>query len=153
MAAMAFVIWVPRDWVKTLYKRLQGLPKKGDSILLKMVIYLKQQPLTAVFFAFLYSSTVSVNSIGSPIRTVTRWCERSNILLESKCDQKSILTTFNTKPRLHVRFFEKLLRRQRTVKTARVVTHEHAKRQRKRSQKKVGRVEYFVTKSRTLSLV
>ena len=66
------------------------------------------------------------------------------------------------KPRLHVRFFactgdaifQELSRRQRTVKIARVATHEHATRQlKKKTQKKVARVEYLLTKSPTLSLV
>ena len=51
------------------------------------------------------------------------------------------------------RFFKKLSRRQRAVKVAHVATHEHATRQLKKSQKKVARVEYLVTKSPTLSLV
>ena len=51
-----------------------------------------------------------------------------------------------------MRFFKKLSRRQRTVKIARVATHEHATRQLKKMQKKVARVKYLVTKSLTLSL-
>ena len=46
-----------------------------------------------------------------------------------------------------LRFFKKLSHRLRTVKIARVATHEHATRQLKKSQKKVVRTEYLVTLS------
>lgn len=66
--------WTKVQWVSHFLEALVLRHRQSKTAL----IYLKHQ-LTALFFAFRYSSTVSANSIGSPISTVTLCWKKENI--------------------------------------------------------------------------